>query len=113
MPGADGAYDFSGEKISDYSKILDDKFAGTDHFKLAGGQGASGETWRKTVRGYVGTNCKILLLGMDWAETFDADEINGFHVREQAKNWMTERDTLRLGEVIWGFLNICVSGEAK
>ena len=81
--------------------MLDDKLAGTERFKFSGGQGASGEKWRKTVRGYVGTKCKMLLLAMDWAESFDSQEINGTQVREQAKLWMTELDIFRLGEVIW------------
>ena len=72
MPGADGAYDTTEKKDMDYGKILDDKIANTDPFKFSGGQGASGEKWRKTVRGYVGTKCKMLLLAMDWADSFDS-----------------------------------------
>ena len=100
-------------KEADYAKLLDDKIAGTEAFKFAGGQGAAGEKWRKTIRGYVGTKCKMLLLAMDWAEGFDSIEINGVHVHEQIKLWMTELDILRLGEVLWGFLNICLLARPK
>ena len=62
IPGAGVAPDRAEMKDPDYAKTLDDEIAGTEAFKFAGGQGAAGEKWRKTIRGYVATNCKMLLL---------------------------------------------------
>ena len=52
-------------------------------------------------------------MAMDWAESFDDAEIVGDNVKLQVANWMTDLDVFRLAEILWGFLNLCLQGDAK
>jgi hypothetical protein len=71
IPGSGGRPVDEGDHRVNYAKLLDEKTASTELFKYAGGDGATGEKWRKAVRGYVGTKCRILLTVIDWAEEMD------------------------------------------
>ncbi len=54
-----------------------------------------------------------MLTVVEWAEEHDEHEITAVNVNEQAREWMTELDVFRLSEILWGFLNIAVHGEAR
>ena len=66
------------------------------------------------MRGYAGTRCKMMMVVMDWAESMDDQEITASMISYNVQNlWMTELNVIRLGEILWGFMNQCVSGEAR
>ena len=75
--------------------------AASEVFKYGGEGGAAGETWRNTIRGYVGTKARIMITVLDWAEAQDDTEITGAMVSEMIRDggWLTDIDILRVSEV--------------
>ena len=119
--GDDGHYDAGhgqgrgGEERIIYSKLFDDKVAQSQEFQFSGGEGSLAEKWRKTVRGYWISKCPGLLPILDWAEAAEERPITNAEIDQNLRNyvWMTELNVYRLSELIWGFLNMCLKGEAK
>ena len=94
------------------SKLFDDKVALSTAYSYDGG--AHGDHWRRKVRGYWVSKCPALLPILNWAESMDGDEITLELLQDEAKScrWMTEVNIERAGEIIWGFLNICLHDRA-
>ena len=94
------------------SKLFDDKVALSTAYSYDGG--AHGDHWRRKVRGYWVSKCPALLPILNWAESMDGDEITLELLQAEAKScrWMTEVNIERAGEIIWGFLNICLHDRA-
>ena len=117
IPGHDGHGEcqFPDPSRIEYHKLFDDKIAATEPFRYNGAEGAAGEAWRTTVRGYVGTKVRIMLNVLEWAEAQDDKEITGAMVSEMVRSgaWLTEVNIFRVSEAFWGFLNICLHGAAK
>ena len=104
MPGYDGfgEWQFADPSRIEYNKLLDDTVASTEPCRYAGADGAAGETWRNTVRGYVGTKVRIMLNVLEWAEGQDDKEITGEMVSEMLRSgaWMTEVNILCASECL-------------
>ena len=102
----------------DINKMFDDKMAASDKFCYGGGEGAAGERWRKTIRGYWIAKCPVLQPLLDWAEVFEQKEITSEDIQlmlmyEQHMVEANAIDVIGLSQVIWGFLNTCLKGEAR
>ena len=95
----------------DYSKILDDKVALSSEYAFDGS--ASGDTWRMKLRGYMGSKCPVLTDLLDWAERFEDLEIPIESVLQLDPGRTQGVDAQKIGGVVWGFLNLCLKGEAR
>ena len=102
-----------GTQEPNYSRLFDDKVALSPEYRYDGGDG--GERWRRKVRSYWISKCPGLQPILDWAEGMDEEEITRELVDKKVRSqcWMTEVDGTRLGEIVWGFLGICTTGEAQ
>ena len=96
----------------DLNRLFDDKIAVSESYRYDGEK--AGEAWRRRVRGYWISRCPDLLPILDFAESFDDQELTIETLAREASSyrWMTELDIKRLGELIWGFLNTCLHGKA-
>ncbi len=117
MPGhgpgaASGLSPFGGVN---YDKLFDEKLAASEKFAYGGEEGAAGEKWRKTVRGYLITRCPELNPILNFCEAQDDKPITRTALEEEAKKegWMMEINFDKLSVVLWGFLQLCLKGEAK
>ena len=91
----------------DLNKLFDDKMAASDKFSYGGGDGAAGERWRKTIRGYWIAKCPVLQPLLDWAELFEQIEITpeAIQLMLMDEQYMIEAhsiDVHGLSQVIWG-----------
>ena len=98
--------------VSDMSRVFDDKVALSAAYTYDGTTG--GEQWRRKVRGYWVAKCPGLRPILDWAEAMDDTEITPEELADKATTnfWMTEVNVKRMDEVVWGFLNLALHGEA-
>ncbi len=96
----------------DLNKLFDDKVALSAAYAYDGN--TNGEHWRRKVRGYWVSKCPALLPILDRAEDMDEKEITLKMLKRETNScrWMTEIDISRVGEVIWGFLNLCLQDRA-
>ncbi len=81
-------------------------------YSYSGGDG--GDRWRTKTRGILISKIPALLPILDWAEEFDEQKIteNMWVQKKMQENWMTEVSISRPSEVVRGFLNTCLKGEA-
>ena len=86
---------------------LNDKYA---YDGLLGGAG-----WRKRVRGYWLSKCPELRPVLNWAEARGDQKIGFREIKQKAEEgfWMTEVDVRKANHAIWGFLGLCLKGEAS
>ena len=93
-------------------KLFDDKAALSPGYQYDGGN--SGEHWRRKIRGYWIAKCPDLMPPLDWAEGMDETEITPeLLVRDSSANrWMTEMSVKRMGDIVWGFLNLSLTEKA-
>ncbi len=96
----------------DIEKLFDHKMALADKYQFSGGDG--GERWRVKIRGYWISKFPALQGILNWAENMDDKRITMGIVAERSREhfWMTEASVPRLSELLWGFLNTCLTGEA-
>ncbi len=92
-----------------------DKVAISPDYSYDGGNG--GESWRVRIKGYWVAKCPALLPVLEWAEKRDDRSIAPQDLLDAAKterwaDWQQESDLKRIDETIWGFLNMCLKGEA-
>ena len=104
-------------KGPDYNRLFEDKVALTLQYAYIGGHSAEGEKWRKTTRGYWMSRLPVIKDLIDWAERQDTKEINSqtLMIAQQSGELSNpgQVDMTRLSQCIWGFLNNCVTGEAR
>ncbi len=93
-------------------RIFDDKVALSEAYRFTGGDG--GERWRMKVRGYWISRFPALQGILNWAEEMGDDRITLEVISRKSlqEEWMTEASVPRLSELLWGFLNTCLTGEA-
>ncbi len=103
--------------LTNIEKIFDDKIAISEDFKFNGVSG--GDKWRVKIRGYWISRCPTLMPMLDWAERRETapvrvEDLYGKAWRRQS-NFIKipDEQTDRLNELIWGFLNTCLTGEAR
>ena len=99
--------------MTDVTRLFDDKVALSESHTFKGGDASDGERWKKKVRGYFITKCSDLKLILDWAEEQDAIHITRKAVDDAAQRWMINYGVHDLSHAVWGFLNLCVHGEAR
>ena len=99
---------------TDYNieKLFDDKVALADKYQFGGGDG--GERWRVKIRGYWISKFPALQGILNWAEGMDEKRITTEMISAKHRDhfWMTEASVPRLSELLWGFLNTCLTGGA-
>ena len=93
-------------------KLFDDKVALSAAYQYDGCN--AGEHWRRKVRGYWIAKCPDLMPLLDWSEGMDEAEITPEILTQEANShrWMTEINVKRMGEILWGFLNLCLTEKA-
>ncbi len=111
-PHGNAAVRHVGPAIYDLEKIFDDKVALSETYKFVGGEG--GERWRMKIRGYWIARFPALQSILNWAEDMGEKRITFELVssRSLQGQWMTEASVPRLSELLWGFMNTCLAGEA-
>ncbi len=112
VPPSTGTGGHVGPTSYDIEKLFDDKVALADKYQFGGGDG--GERWRVKIRGYWISKFPALQGILNWAENMDDKRITMGIVAERSREhfWMTEASVPRLSELLWGFLNTCLTGEA-
>ncbi len=121
FPGGDGRpwggagrqHDAGG--IWNLEKVFDDKVAQSQDSIFDGGNG--GEKWRIKVRGYWISKLPALLEVIQWVERQDTKSISktSLEAERMKGNWkgVLDAGTLdRVNGLVWGFLNLCLKGEA-
>ncbi len=105
--------DFPNMSAYDLNKLFDDKLALSSGFVYDGER--HGEVWKRKVRGYWIAKCPDILPILNFAEDLDTAELTFEGLQREASSykWMTELNTRRLGEIIWGFLNTCLADKAR
>ena len=95
------------------SRAFDDKVALNDKYAYDGLLGGAG--WRKRVRGYWLSKCPELRPVLNWAEARGDQKIGFREIKQKAEEgfWMTEVDVRKANHAIWGFLGLCLKGEAS
>ena len=107
-----------------WERLFDDKISLSPMYAYSGGGGNSngGEKWRKTTRGYFMSKYQAAKQILDWVESMEEtslndDAIDGIihHAKftEQRFIDIEASDLKNLGVQIWGFLNNCITGEAR
>ena len=111
-PRQTGAKQHVGPANYDLEKLFDDKVAMSETYRFSGGEG--GERWRIKIRGYWISKFPALQAILNWAEDMGENKVTDEIVsaRSLQHEWMTEASVPRLSEVLWGFLNTCLAGEA-
>ncbi len=101
------------EMPTDLNRLFDDKIAISVGFTYDGEK--HGEAWKRKVRGYWLAKCPDILPILNFAEDLDSEELTVEALQREAGSyrWMTEINVKRLGEVLWGFLNACLSDKAR
>jgi len=113
-PSAPGANaQFPDMEHVNLSWLFDDKIALSDSYSFDGVKG--GDTWRKRVRGYLISKRPELKPILDFSEGMGNEVFTNDALVADAGTyrWMTETNVRRLSEILWGFLNTCLSGKAK
>ncbi len=105
--------DFPDMRPYELNKTFDDKVALSAGFSYDGEK--HGEAWKRKVRGYWISKCPHVLPMLKYVEDLDTEEITPEHLKAEARSymWMKEDDVQRLNEILWGFLNTCLSGKAR
>ena len=121
-PGAHGGPRGQGLNIH---RLFDDKVAISQNYSYDGGSG--GESWRVRTKGYWVAKCPALLPVLNWAEERDELKITEDDIHHAATtlgwtDWQRDYyldggkrvyvDLKRIDEIIWGFLNMSLKGEA-
>ena len=101
------------QRLVDVHRLFDDKVALSESYTFKGGSAADGDSWRKKVRGYFISKCSDLKPILNWVESKDAEEITAKAVNDAAMEWMIQYGVHDLSHAIWGFLTLCVHGEAR
>ena len=97
----------------DLNRLFDDKVALSAGFGYDGEK--HGETWKRKIRGYWISKCPDILPILNHVEDMDTEEITTEDLKAEANSyrWMTEINIKRISEILWGFLNTCLSGKAR
>ena len=95
------------------NKLFDDKMALSNGFTYDGER--NGEAWKRKIRGYWIAKCPDILPILKHAEDLEDIELTPDALEREASSckWMTELNTRRLSEVVWGFLNTCLQDKAR
>ena len=111
-PHGNAAVRHVGPATYDLETIFDDKVALSETYKFVGGEG--GERWRMKIRGYWIARFPALQSILNWAEDMGEKRITFELVssRSLQDKWMAEASVPRLSELLWGFMNTCLAGEA-
>ena len=112
MPPSAGTGGHVGPTDYNIEKLFDDKVALADKYQFGGGDG--GERWRVKIRGYWISKFPALQGILNWAEGMDEKRITTEMISAKHRDhfWMTEASVPRLSELLWGFLNTCLTGGA-
>ncbi len=99
--------------IPNIEKLFDDKVALSKEYSFDGTTG--GDRWRVKLRGYWISRCPALMPMLDWAEKQEATPVyvQELYGRTWRRQKLPDEHTDRLNELIWGFLNTCLTGEAR
>ncbi len=105
--------EFPDMQAYDLNRIFDDKVALSAGFGYDGEK--HGETWKRKIRGYWISKCPDILPILNHVEDMDTEEITTEDLKAEANSyrWMTEINIKRISEILWGFLNTCLSGKAR
>ena len=115
--GAYGRYD--GHGTPNLEKLFDDKVALSNDYTFDGGAG--GDKWRIKVEGYWIAKMPALLEVIEWVSKQDGNPLSKESIevqREKEVGGGRWKDVLtgpvldRVNGIIWGFLNLCLKGEA-
>ena len=116
--GARGNYG-DGHGAMNMEKIFDDKVALSSEYSHAGG--SHGDLWRVRVQNYWISKLPELMPVLDWVEQREAErddllELPELFVQAAQQGWRARWrrgfDLSRANELIWGFLNMALKGEA-
>ena len=105
--------EFPDMQSHDLNRLFDDKVALSAGFGYDGEK--HGETWKRKIRGYWISKCPDILPILNHVEDMDTEEITVEDLQTEANSyrWMTEINIKRISEILWGFLNTCLSGKAR
>ena len=105
--------DFPVTPLQNLEKLFDDKIAISEDFKLSGF--SSGDKWRTKVHGYWVSRCPPLMPMLNWAEKHDAQsvKVEDMYGKLWRRQLLPDGQIDRINELVWGFLNTCISGEAR
>ncbi len=111
-PGGFGRWRPSNGGEVSLHKVFDDKVVISSDYAYSGDKG--GEQWRVRTRGYWISKCPALLKAIDWAERRDDQAITMQDIVDESVNgqWHEGLDVEKVGEVLGGFLNMSLKGEA-
>ena len=94
----------------DMNRLFDSRVASSDGCSFNGETG--GEAWRKKMPGDWVSQCPELKPILDYTEAMCCLEFTNDDLIREASSyrWMGELPVRRLSELIWGFLNSCLTG---
>ena len=74
----------------------------------------NGDSWKRKVKSYWISKCPDALPLLDYAESLDDSTLplNVMVKEADSCRWMIDINVKRLSEVIWGFMNTCLTGRA-
>jgi hypothetical protein len=94
------------------NRLFEGRVASSEDYAFNGETG--GDKWRRKVKGYWTSKCLEIKPILEFAESIGCLEFTNNDLAREASSyrWMGELDVRRLSELIWGFLNSCLSGKA-
>ena len=94
------------------ARLFDDKVAMSVAYQYDSEK--NGEAWKRRVKAYWISKCPDALPLLDFAEGKDDHHVTVDDMRTEAGEckWMIDVNVQRLGEILWGFMNTCLSGKA-
>ena len=98
-----------------YGKVFDDKVAMNSEYQFGANGSADGEKWRLQTRGYWIQKIPFLMAVLDWVEKHENVNVTQASLQQAAVrlHWPDHVDYQKINGIIWGFLNMCLKGEAK
>ena len=98
-----------------YGKVFDDKVAMNSEYQFGTNGCADGEKWRLQIRGYWIARIPFLMAVLDWVEKHENVNVTQASLQQAAVRlrWPDHVDYQKVNGIIWGFLNMCLKGEAK
>ena len=96
----------------DMNRLFDDKVAISASYQYGGEK--QGEAWKRKIRAYLISKCPDALPLLDYAESRDNGALSIENIVNEANScrWMIDINVRRLGEVLWGSMNTCLTGKA-
>ena len=98
-----------------YGKVFDDKIAMNTDYQFGSNGCEYGEKWRRQIRGYWIGKLPFLTAVLDWVEKHENVPVTSASLQDAATRmrWPDHVDYQKISGIIWGFLNMCLKGEAK